>query len=112
MQTLSYFPGQEVTIFLDIQDGYHVRTDLTSLPIVTRVIFPAMTLAANYPQLMIKLDTGLFYHKFVLPTGATAVGSYLVDISYINPFTSQTSSQSYQVVVTAPFGNFNATASI
>jgi hypothetical protein len=58
---------------------------------------------------MIKLDTGLYYHQFTLPTGAVSVGSYLVDVSYISPATSQEIKQIYQITVTAPYGNFNAT---
>lgn len=109
IQTLAYFPGQKVTTYLEVvSDGYS-RADSIGLPIVNRVIFPDFTLAAGYPQNMVKLDTGLYYHQFNLPTGATAVGSYLVDISYINPSENQALTKLYQITVTAPYGNFSAT---
>lgn len=110
-QILSYFPGQTVNVFLETKDGYGVRTDSASLPVVTRVLFPGLTLADNYPQNMIKVDTGLYYYEFILPTTAAAVGNYLVDVSYINPVNDSVNTETYQVIVTAPFGNFSATVS-
>jgi hypothetical protein len=109
IQTLAYFPGQKVTIYLETVNNIGVRTDSASLPSVQRVIFPDFSLASGYPQNMIKLDTGLYYHQFTLPKGAVSVGSYLVDVSYISPATSQEIKQIYQITVTAPYGNFNAT---
>jgi hypothetical protein len=110
-QILSYFPGQKATVYLEVKntDGY--RVDAPELPIVTRVIFPQLTLAAGYPQNMVKIDTGLYYHQFVLPTGAVSIGSYLIDVSFINPVSMIENFQTYQIIVTAPFGNFSATVS-
>lgn len=105
-QILQYSPGQVVTIILETfnSDGY--RQDSISLPIVNRVILPAFTLAASYPQSMIKLDTGLYYYKFTLPTGAVSIGSYIVDVVYADPITSIIKETAYQIVCTAPYGNF------
>ncbi len=111
-QILSYFPGQKATIYLEIKDGYGTRIDAPALPIVSRIIFPALTLATGYPQPMIHLDTGLYYYQFVLPTGAVSVGSYLVDVSYINPNNLAVNSETYQIIITAPYGNFSATVSV
>jgi len=108
VQVLSYFPGQKVTIFLETIDGYGIRVDSVTIPIVDRIIFPGLTLATGYPQLMIHLDTGLYYYQFTLPSGATAVGSYLVDVSFTN-YQGITNTHGYQIIVNAPFGNFNAT---
>ena len=106
---LSYFPGQQVTIFLETIDGYGARSDSATLPLVTRIIFPGFTLASGYPQAMIKLDVGLYYAQFILPTGASAVGSYLVDTIFTNPVNGSLNHKMYQIVVTAPFGNFSTT---
>lgn len=110
-QILSYFPGQKATVFLEVKDGYGTRVDAPTLPVVTRVIFPGLTVATGYPQSMIQLDTGLYYHQFILPTGAVSVGTYLVDVSYVNPNNSAINSETYQIIVTAPFGNFSTTVS-
>jgi hypothetical protein len=31
---------------------------------------------------MIKISTGLFYHKFTLPTGSSGIGTYILDLSW------------------------------
>lgn len=109
MQTLSYFPGQKATIFLSIVDGYGVRTDSITTPTVDKIIIPDFTLIDGYPQDMIQLDIGLYYYQFTLPTGAVSVGNYLVDVSFTNPDNGNINNQSYQIIVTAPFGNFSTT---
>jgi len=109
LQTLSYFPGQTATIFLETLDGYGRRADGYTVPVITRLIFPDLTLAAGYPKNMTKLDVGLYYYQFVLPIGAIAVGSYLVDIAYINPTTLYANTALYQIAVNAPFGNYGTT---
>ena len=106
-QVLQFFPGQTVKIFLETKDGYGTRTDAAALPIVDRIILPGLTLAADYPQDMTLLDTGLYYFQFTLPSGSAAVGSYLVDVSYINPANDAINSETYHVIVSAPFGNYS-----
>lgn len=103
---LNYTPGQQVTVFQEVKDGYGTRTDDGYIPVVSRVILPGFTLAVGYPQAMTRLDTGLYYFQFTLPTGAVSVGSWLVDIVYLNPINGALNTNTYQVVVTAPFGNF------
>lgn len=109
-EILSYFPGMLATIFLETLDGYGQRTgdgyDGYSVPLVTRVILPSYTLATGYPQLMTQLDVGLYTFQFTLPTGAISIGSYLVDVAYIN-YVGYVNYQTYQIIVTAPFGNYS-----
>ena len=109
---LNYTPGQVATIFQEIKDGYGVRTDDGYIPTVDRIIFPGFTVATGYPQDMIRLDTGLYYFQFTLPSGAAAVGSYLIDIAYLNPVNGYINTETYQIVVTAPFGNFGLSTTI
>lgn len=104
---LNYTPGQQVTVFQEIIDATGARTDDGYTPVVTRIIVPGFTLATGtYPIAMNRLDTGLYYYQFNLPSGASAVGSYLVDIVFLNPVTNVLNNNTYQIVVTAPFGNF------
>jgi hypothetical protein len=119
---LYYFPGQKATVFLETLgvDGY-TRTDVTipfdgyvdgygaPVPVITRVIFPDLSLALNFPKIMVHVDTGLYYFQFTLPTGAASVGSYLVDVTYNKPGTDYFIYKFYQLIVTAPFGNFGVT---
>ena len=111
-QTLSFFPGQQVTIFLETKDGYGVRTDCSELPVVSKILFPALTLASGYPQDMINIETGLYYYQFTLPTGATAVGNYLIDVSYLHPDTGYVNTEIYNILVSAPFGNYSASVTV
>lgn len=109
MQVLSYFPGQIATIFLEVTDGYNnVREDSSTTPVVVRIFKPDLTYMDGYIQPMDRLDTGLYRFQFTIPTGASAVGSYLVDVAYTDP-DGFNSSATFQVVVTAPFGNFGVT---
>ena len=104
---LNYTPGQTVTFYQEVKDGYGQRTDDGYIPAVTRLIVPPLfTLATGYPQSMTRLDVGLYYFQFVLPVGAAAVGTWFVDIAYLDPDSQLIVNDSRQVVVTAPFGNF------
>jgi hypothetical protein len=122
--TLNYSPGQTVTIFLETLDANGERAETTidgyldgyedgyidsyHHPMISQLIFPDLELSEDYPAHMIKLDAGLYYAQFVLPTGATAVGSYLVDISYSHPEAPYyTNTVLYQIVVNAAYGQFS-----
>ncbi len=82
-------------------DGYY------NLPLVQRIFLPSMALAAGYPQQMARIDTGLYYFQFTLPTGASAVGTYIVDVEYVNPITENYAEIFYQVIVSAPYGQYS-----
>lgn len=107
---LNAAPGQECTIVLETFDGYE-RADGYALPEITRIIFPDLTESDGYPQDMTQIDTGLYMFTFTLPTGAAAVGSYLVDVDYYQPGTMNVTKVIYQVIVSAPFGRYFSTSS-
>lgn len=111
-QTLYHNPGQSVTVILETLSTIGARQDSASTPIVTRIILPSLNLAADYPQNMIRLDTGLYYYKFILPTGSTAIGTYIVDIYYIDPATTIAKNTAYQIIVTAASGNFGLASAV
>lgn len=107
IQTLSYFPGTQVTLFLEVVDGYGRVNSITS-PQVDGILSPAFLPLPGYPAFMTQIDIGLYYYKFILPQGASAVGSYLAEVSYTYK-DGYVNSQLYQIVVQAPFGNFSTT---
>jgi hypothetical protein len=107
MQTLYFSPGERATIFLDSFDSDSIRADGYDLPVVSRIIFPDLSLATGFPTNMTKLDTGLYYFRFTLPLTASAVGSYLVDVTYWDPTGTVERQTLYHIIVTAPFGNFS-----
>ncbi len=114
--TLHYFPGQKATIFLETlnpstfarQDGYNLLDGYDGYPVIERVIFPDLSLAQDFPTHMAKLDNGLYFFQFTLPFNGASVGSYLVDGYYNQPVTGTKLTFLYQVIVNAPFGNYNA----
>ena len=108
-QILFQSPGQQVTLVLETLDGYQ-RADSPVLPSIVRVFFPTLTLASGYPQNMVRISTGFYVFTFGLPQGATSVGTYVVDVAWQDPHTGNPAQTYYQVVVTAPFGNYSVTA--
>lgn len=105
---LYYSPKQKASIFLETFDNVGVRADGYA-PVVTRVIFPDLSLAGGFPQEMVKLDVGLYFFQFTLPSGANAIGSYLVDVLYNKPNTNSYLTAIYQLVVNAPYGSYSVT---
>ena len=80
---LQYYPGQIATIFLPILDGYGEPEDPPYLPTITKIIMPNLTLACGkYPKCMTRFSRGLYFYQFQLPSGASAVGSYLAEVVY------------------------------
>jgi len=112
MNIINSSPGEQVTFFLELKDGYGVRIDSVTLPVVSRIVLPSLNLAANYPQGMIKISDGLYYYKFTLPIGASAVGSYLAEVEYTNPTNNILNIESYHIIVSAPYGNFTASIGV
>jgi len=107
---LSYFPGMRTTIFLETPNSDGYRVDGYTPPMIERIFLPNFNEADGYfPQPMTKLDTGLFYFQYVLPIGAAAIGSYLIDVTYLSPATNNLTTEIFQLVVTAPFGVYSAT---
>ncbi len=120
---LNATPGTLVTIVLEtlLADGY--RSDgyyaafgpadgygddgYYNLPVVERIFMPSLSLASGYPQKMAYIDTGLYYFQFTLPTGASAVGTYIVDVQYINPNIEMIAETFYQIICSAPFGMYS-----
>ena len=116
VQILSYSPGQVATIFLEVTDGYsNVRMDSLITPSIERIFYPDLSLADGYPQDMTRLDVGLYVFQLTLPSGASAVGSYLIDVIYRSPITAggdpgdDVNYAAYQIIVNAPFGNYGIT---
>jgi hypothetical protein len=115
-QTLLYTPGQKVTIFLEVKnvDGY--RTNSLTTPVVTRIfqfalvdgysLFDGYLKTDGYQQPMTEIVAGLYFAQVTLPKMASSVGSYLVDVSYTDPISTFPAVHTYQIIVTAPFGNF------
>jgi hypothetical protein len=108
MNILHYTPGQKATIVLETvgPDGY--RMDSLETPQVAHIWNPALKLIDGYAGPMIPISTGLYVFYYTIPTGASAVGSYLIDVTYIDPVTSMNQEIIYQLIVNAPYGIYSA----
>lgn len=118
-QILSYSPGQIATIYLSVldTDGYYIdgyydgyTIDGYSVPVIHRVVKPDLTLMDGYPSPMTKFDLGIFYGSVSIPTGASAVGSYYVDVRYRDNF-GLLKIESIILMISAPYGLYSVTSS-
>lgn len=122
MQSISFFPGQKATLFLEIKNSDGYLTDSTTTPVVTRIfrVNSSDGYAAldgyfgsdGYTNPLLKLNEGLYYVKLSLPTGAASLGGYLVQVNYTNPINSFPASKLYNLYINAPFGNFGMATTI
>lgn len=104
---LQYAPGSQVTILLETLDALGVREDGYSIPSVVKVILPDLSESMLYPLNMVRIHTGLYYHKFTLPTGATAIGTYIIDLAWTTAANAPKQSI-VQVVCSSSGGQFSA----
>lgn len=110
MEILNYFPGNVAALFLEITDGYvqyKYRADGYA-PIVTRVIKPDATLMSGFPVLMTHLDTGLYTYSFILPSGASSIGNYYAEVSYVDLNSGLIQLKGYHLIVSSAFGNYGS----
>lgn len=107
----NYFPGQKATIFLEVLDSSGRRSDGYDgyIPVVMQIVLPNFTLVPGYPADMKKLDPGLYYFQYTIPTGAVSIGSYLIDVLYKHPDLNSYFTALYQIIVTAPYGIYTTT---
>lgn len=94
--------GQLVRLVVQTLDGYGKRTD-GYVPVVESVLFPDLSVAAGYPQTMMRLGTGLYAHGLQLPTGADALGTYIANVYWEE--NGQPRWETFAVNVARPFGN-------
>lgn len=107
---LQYSPGSQVTVLLQIVDELGAREDGYSIPVISRIILPDLSESTLYPIDMIKISVGLYYHKFSLPTGSIAIGTYIVDIDYTDA-DNNPKQDFVQILCTSSGGQFSVSPS-
>lgn len=108
---LHHTPGAQVSIILEIlNDTTGVREDGYSTPKVQNIILPDLSESTLYPLDMVRISTGLYYHRFTLPTGAAGIGSYIVDLSWRDA--ANNPKQGFiQVICSSTAGSFSVSPS-
>ena len=114
MHILYYTPGQKATMMLETfgSDGY--RANCSSLPIVHKIYLPDLSLDGYTVDGYVlptfsNVDVGLYRLQYTLPKGSASIGSYLIEASYLHPTTQIPRQELFQLICSAPFGNFGLT---
>ena len=97
-------PGQSVGVAVQVLDLNDERID-GYVPQIDYVINPAGTMQTGFPTAMTNEATGLYSLNISIPTGLTAVGTYIVSVSWLRPGTAFTQSEVFLINVALPFGN-------
>jgi hypothetical protein len=72
--------GQLIRLVVQTLDGYEGARVDGYVPVVASVQYPDLSLAVGYPYPMLRLDTGLYAHGLLLPSGADALGTYIANV--------------------------------
>ncbi len=99
-------PGQTVGLVVEVLDGYGTRVDGYA-PTLDFVLDPNdANLAGFSATLMTRLSTGLYKANLTLPSGASAVGTYVASASWTDPEdATNTFFEAFTINVALPFGN-------
>lgn len=97
-------PGQTVKIVIETKNSDGYRVDGYT-PTIDSVYFPSGSTASGYPASMTALETGLYYRSLTLPSGSTALGTFIVSCSWTHPTTATTQYEVFLIQVAMPFGN-------
>ena len=104
---ISANPGQTVSLAGQTLDGYGERVD-GYLPQIDYVLNPAGTALAGYPANLTNDATGVWSLGVTIPSGITAVGTYIASISYPNPTSIYTSYELFLLHIHLPFSTATA----
>ncbi len=117
MDILSYTPGQKSTIFLEVKNSDGYRANSLTAPFISRIfaftstdgytLYDGYLKTDGYNQPFTKVAVGLYFAQLTLPKLAASIGSYLVDASYTSPIDGYVKTQTYQILINAPYGNFS-----
>ncbi len=103
-----YDAGQVATIVLDTEsaDGYAIDP---INPEVSGVFNPNLISLSGFPLPMSRLgnEVGTFIARFQLPSGLSAVGTYLCVVKWVDSQTRYQRHRTYSIVVGVPFGGMS-----
>lgn len=102
-------PGQTITLAVQILDSDDSRVDGYQDgyqgPTIDFIRLPSGSNASGYPMEMTRIDTGLYIHSLILPSGTSGVGTYIVSASWNHPDTEAEQYELFIITVAMPFGN-------
>jgi hypothetical protein len=97
-------PGNAINVTIQVLDGYGSRDDGYQRPEITSVLNPSLVASSGFPAFMTRISKGLYYTSITIPSGSTAVGTYIVSIRYPQPNTAIFQDDLVLINVHLPFG--------
>jgi len=97
-------PGQAVIITTQVMDASAERID-GYVPQIDYIIDPTSVMFTGYPVAMIRMAEGVYSSNVDIPVGISAVGTYIVSVSYNRPGTILTQYEVFLINVALAFGN-------
>lgn len=95
-------PKQVLTLFFEVFNSTQQRADSPSDPLITSIYNPNFDLLDGYPAAMTNINVGLYSFTMTMPTGPTAVGTYIISIIWKDPDTSDQKQTHYQIICKSP----------
>jgi hypothetical protein len=105
---ISANPGQTVIVVVQVTDSNGQRVD-GYVPQIDFVVLPSGSQFSGYPENMINESLGLYTAAIVIPSGISAVGTYLVSASWIHPNTGLSQYEVFLINAALPFGSATVT---
>jgi len=103
-------PGQTIILAVEVLDSNGSRVD-GYIPTLDSVLDPSGTALSGFPDAMTRLSLGLYNLGVSIPSGITAIGTYIASASWEHPDTGFTQYDLFLINVALPFGTASATAS-
>lgn len=90
-------PKFNTRVFIESVDGYGVKANLLSLPIINKIIYPNLSFVIPTITTLTKVvgQIGMYYYNFITPN---MLGSYIVVISWVDPDDGLTKSLFHQII--------------
>lgn len=97
-------PGQTITLCIQVVDNTGKLHDGYQAPTLDFIKLPNGSSASGYPVVMTEIITGIWKISLVIPSGITAIGTYICSISYPDPDTAVFQNELFLINVILPFG--------
>ena len=97
-------PGQTVTLAVQVTNSSGESIDGYT-PTMNFIVDPSGSTFSGYPVAMTRVAVGLYKVAVTIPSGASAIGTYIASTSWTHPSNSTTQSQIFLINVYLPFGN-------
>ena len=101
-------PGQTVVLAVEVLDGQGSRVDGYQ-PTLNFVRGPDGSNLPDFPDLMIRDSVGLYNLGVSIPSGVSAIGTYIASASWTHPNLGVTQYQLFLINVALPFGSASGT---